>query len=70
MKILFVSHSRNQTVITARIDGDINNPTEYQTHLYNLDSGYTELWNTSYTFEEGAYMHKQLCQKCYITTNM
>ncbi len=70
MRILFLSNSPKQTVVTVRIDGDINKPAEYQTHLYNHDSGHTELWNTSYTFEEGAYMHKQLCMKCYITTNM
>ena len=69
MKILFVSHSPRQTIITVRIDGDIDN-TEYQTHLYNHDSGYTEKWNTSFEFEEGAYMHKQLCQKCGIKVNM
>jgi hypothetical protein len=70
MKILFVSHSPTQTVITLKKTGDINTPNEYQTHLYNHDGGYTEKWNVTDTFEEATYMHKQLCEKCYIKVNM
>jgi hypothetical protein len=71
MKILFVSNSPKQTVITARVnDGSFNTPNDYETHIYNHDGGYTELWRISSTFEEAAYMHKQLCEKCYIKVNM
>ena len=70
MKILFVSNSPKQTVITVKKMGDINTPNEYQTHLFTRDGGHTEKWCTTDTFEEAAYMHKQLCDKCYINVNM
>lgn len=70
MRILFVSHSNTQTIVTARLDGDFNNPNKFETHLYNREGGHTEMWSRSYTFEEASYMHKQLCEKCNIKVNM
>ena len=70
MKILFLSNSRKQTVVTVKIEGDVKNPNDYETHLYNHDSGHTEMWSLSSSFEQAAYMHKQLCMKCMIQINM
>lgn len=70
MKILFVSHSNTQTIITVKIEGGFVYPNDYETHIYNHDGGYTERWNITSTNEEAAYMHKQLCEKCGIKVNM
>ena len=70
MRILFVSNSRNQTVVTVKLEGDFYNPNGFETHLYNHKGGHTEMWSRSSTFEEAAYMHKQLCEKCNIQVNM
>lgn len=67
MKILFVSHGPKQTVITVNLGYDVNG---FETHLYNHDGGHTEKWSVACSFEEAAYMHKQLCEKCYIKVNM
>jgi hypothetical protein len=72
MKILFVSNSPRQTVIT--VDLERKDPTvtefDFETHLYNHDGGYTELWSVSPTYDRAGFMHKQLCQKCGIKVNM
>ena len=65
MKILFVSKSPKQTVITIQKASD-----DYEVHLYNHDSGFTEVWTTAKDYVGAAYWHKQLCMKCYIDTNM
>ena len=65
MKILFVSKSPKQTVITIQKAID-----DYEVHLYNHYSGYTEMWTTAKDHEGATYFHKQLCMKCYIDTNM
>lgn len=72
MKILFVSNSPKQTVITVKLEQKDLAITDYdfQTHLYNHDGGHTEMWSVSSSFEQAAYMHKQLCEKCYIKVNM
>ena len=71
MKILFVSHSPTQTVITVRLERKDPNITDYgyEVHLYN-DNGYTEMWSVAKDHEHAAYKHKQLCEKCYIKVNM
>ena len=68
MKILFVSHGPKQTVVTVSLYCDLNGG--FETHLYNHDGGHTEMWSVSSSFEQAAYMHKQLCEKCYIKVNM
>lgn len=73
MKILFVSNSPKQTVITVKLEQKDVPGTDYydfETHLYNHDGGHTEMWSVSATFEQAAYMHKQLCEKCGIKVNM
>ena len=67
MKILFVSNSPTQTVVTVSLGYDIQG---YEIHLYNHDNGYTECWTKVNDFEMAAYYHKQLCMKCGIKTNM
>lgn len=67
MKILFVSNGPKQTVVTVNLYYDVNG---FETHLYNHDGGYTEMWSASSSFEHAAHMHKQLCEKCYIKVNM
>lgn len=71
MKILFVSHSGTQTVITVCLERKDLGITDYdyETHLYN-DNGHTEMWSVSKDHEQATYMHKQLCEKCYIKVNM
>lgn len=71
MKILFVSHSPTQTVITVRLERKDPSITDYdyEVHLYN-DNGYTEMWSVAKDHEHAAYKHKQLCEKCYIKVNM
>ena len=67
MKILFVSTSPTQTIVTVSLGYDVSG---YEVHLYNRDNGYTEKWTSCNTYEDAAYYHKQLCNKCYITVNM
>ena len=68
MKILFVSHSPTQTVVT--VSGLELGDHGYEIHLYNHDNGYTEMWSIANDFENAAFYHKQLCMKCGIKTNM
>ena len=70
MKILFVSNSPSQTIVTVKLEGNVNVPNLYEVHLYNNTSGYTERFSTCYTHEDAAYYHKQLCEKCHIKVNM
>ena len=68
MRILFVSHSDKQTVVTVKL---CTKPDyDFETHLYNHDGGHTEMWSASIDTEQAAYMHKQLCEKCGIKVNM
>ena len=72
MKILFVSNSPRQTVITVHLERKDPAVTEYdfETHLYNHFGGHTEMWSVSPTYERALYMHKQLCEKCDIKVNI
>jgi hypothetical protein len=72
MKILFVSNSPRQTVITLKLEQKNPGITDFdfQTHLYNHDGGHTEFWSASEDHEQASYMHKQLCEKCNIKVNM
>ena len=67
MKILFVSNSSTQTVVTVSLGYDIQG---YEIHLYNHDNGYTECWTKANDFENAVFYHKELCMKCGIKTNM
>ena len=69
MRILFISNSRNQTIVTVIIEGTYNS-NNFETHLYNHKGGHTEMWSRCSTFEEASYLHKQLCEKCNIQVNM
>ena len=66
MKVLFVSHTHNQTIITVNLGYGIDG---FETHLYN-QGGHTERWSVGSTFENAIDMHKQLCEKCNIKVNM
>ena len=72
MKILFVSHSPKQTVITVKLEQKDLDTTDfdYQIHLYNHKGGYTEMWSVAKDHEQASYYHKQLCEKCNIQVNM
>ena len=67
MKILFVSHSSTQTVITVSLGYDIQG---YEIHLYNHDTGYTETWTTTNNLKDAEFYHKELCKKCGIRIPM
>ena len=67
MKILFVSNSPTQTVVTVSLGYDIQG---YEIHLYNHGNGYTECWTKADDFVNAEFYHKELCMKCGIKTNM
>ena len=54
MKILFVSTSDKQTVITVKLEQKDPGITDldFQTHLYNHDGGHTEFWSASENHEQ------------------
>ena len=68
MKILFVSHSSTQTVVT--VSGLELGDHGYEIHLYNHDNGYTETWTTANDFKDAEFYHKELCKKCGIRIPM
>lgn len=71
MKILFVSHSHTQTVITVQLERENPSATDFdfQVHLYN-QNGHTEMCTVAHDYEHAAFMHKQICEKSGIMVNM
>lgn len=69
MKVILVSHSSTQSVITVKLPETDTLAETYEIHLFN-DNGHTELHSRSFHFEEALRYHRFLCEKCNIRVNI